>query len=215
MATSCFQVKVHGTRKGTRRGLTLAGELAADLIGQGTPGWYGWNRLARHSPLPRSPLRSISTTQYRCLDAVVKLGHPFAFVRPHERRHLQDSKGSDSMPPFSSPSMAWPLLLAAGLLEIVWSVCMKASDGFTKPMFTGITFIAAWLSFWLLGQAMKSLPVGTAYAVWTGIGAVGASALGIVLFKEPVMAARVACIAAIVGGILGLKFLPTAGAGTH
>ena len=118
------------------------------------------------------------------------------------------------MPSLSSPSMAWSLLLVAGLLEIVWSVSMKASDGFTKHMFTGITLAAAWLSFWLLGLAMKSLPVGTAYAVWTGIGAVGASVLGIVFFKEPATAARVVCIAAIVGGILGLKFLPTAGAGT-
>ena len=118
------------------------------------------------------------------------------------------------MPSLSSPSMAWSLLLIAGLLEIVWSVRMKASDGFTKHIFTAITLAAAWLSFWLLGLAMKSLPVGTAYAVWTGIGAVGASVLGIVLFKEPATAARVVCIAAIVGGILGLKFLPTAAAGT-
>lgn len=125
------------------------------------------------------------------------------------------SKGFDStMHSLSSPSMAWSLLLVAGLLEVVWSVSMKASDGFTKHMFTGITLVAAWLSFWLLGLAMKSLPVGSAYAVWTGIGAVGASVLGIVLFKEPATAARIVCIAAIVGGILGLKFLPTAGAGT-
>jgi quaternary ammonium compound-resistance protein SugE len=107
--------------------------------------------------------------------------------------------------------MAWSLLLVAGLLEIVWSVSMKASDGFTKHTYTGVTLVAAWLSFWLLGLAMKSLPVGTAYAVWTGIGAVGASVLGMVLFREPVTAARVICLAAIVGGILGLKFLPAAG----
>ena len=118
------------------------------------------------------------------------------------------------MPSLSSPSIAWSLLLVAGLLEIVWSVSMKASEGFTKHTFTSITLVAAWLSFALLGLAMKSLPVGTSYAVWTGIGAVGASVLGIVLFKEPVTAARVVCIAAVVGGILGLKFLPSAGAGT-
>ncbi|ROZ61731.1 multidrug efflux SMR transporter [Ramlibacter sp. WS9] len=108
--------------------------------------------------------------------------------------------------------MAWSLLVVAGLLEIIWSISMKASDGFTKVMFTGITLVAAGLSFWLLGLAMKSLPVGTAYAVWTGIGAVGASVLGIVFFKEPATAARIVCILAIVGGILGLKFLPSAGA---
>jgi len=108
--------------------------------------------------------------------------------------------------------MAWWLLLIAGLLEIVWSVSMKASDGFTKHTFTAITFVAAWLSFWLLGLAMKSLPVGTAYAVWTGIGAVGAAVFGVVFFKEPASGARVVCIAAIVGGILGLRFLSSSGA---
>jgi quaternary ammonium compound-resistance protein SugE len=111
----------------------------------------------------------------------------------------------------SSPSMAWTLLVVAGLLEIVWSVSMKASEGFTRHLYTGITLVAAWLSFWLLGLAMKSLPVGTAYAIWTGIGAVGAAILGMVLFKEPVTAARIVCIAAIVAGILGLKLLPAAG----
>jgi len=85
----------------------------------------------------------------------------------------------------TTPSTAWALLLLAGLLEIVWSTSMKASDGFTRHVYTGITLVAAWLSFGLLGLAMKSLPLGTAYAVWTGIGAVGAAVLGVVLFKEP------------------------------
>jgi quaternary ammonium compound-resistance protein SugE len=107
----------------------------------------------------------------------------------------------------TTPSTAWTLLLVAGLLEIVWSTSMKASDGFTRHVYTGITLVAAWLSFGLLGLAMKSLPLGTAYAVWTGIGAVGAAVLGMVLFKEPASAARIVCILAIVGGILGLKVL--------
>jgi quaternary ammonium compound-resistance protein SugE len=107
----------------------------------------------------------------------------------------------------TTPSTAWALLLLAGLLEIVWSTSMKASDGFTKHLYTGITLVAVWLSFGLLGLAMKSLPLGTAYAVWTGIGAVGAAVLGMVLFKEPATAARILCILAIVGGILGLKLL--------
>jgi len=106
-----------------------------------------------------------------------------------------------------TPQIAWALLFAAGLLEILWSVSMKASNGFTRHRYTAITIVAAWVSFWLLGIAMKQLPVGTAYAVWTGVGAVGAAILGIVLFKEPASAARVACIALIVAGILGLKFL--------
>jgi quaternary ammonium compound-resistance protein SugE len=109
----------------------------------------------------------------------------------------------------SAATTAWSVLLVAGLLEIVWSSSMKASEGFTKHLYTGVTFVAAWLSFWLLGLAMKSLPLGTAYAVWTGIGAVGAAVLGMVYFKEPVTVARILCIAAIVGGILGLKLLHT------
>jgi quaternary ammonium compound-resistance protein SugE len=104
-------------------------------------------------------------------------------------------------------NLAWVLLVTAGLLEIVWSVSMKASHGFTKPSFTVVTLVAAALSFWLLGLALRQLPVGTAYAVWTGIGAVGATILGIALFGESLSLARVGCIALIVCGILGLKFL--------
>lgn len=102
-------------------------------------------------------------------------------------------------------SMAWLILLAAGLLEIVWSVSMKASAGFSRVPLTILTIAAAWASFILLGIAMKSLPVGSAYAVWTGIGAIGAAILGIVLFDEPVTAARIGCIGLIVAGILGLR----------
>ena len=111
------------------------------------------------------------------------------------------------MPATLAPNLAWVLLLVAGLLEIVWSVSMKASHGFTKHHFTAITLVAAGLSFWLLGLALRQLPVGTAYAVWTGVGAVGAAILGIVLFGESLSVMRVGCIALIVFGILGLKFL--------
>jgi len=104
-------------------------------------------------------------------------------------------------------NLAWVLLATAGLLEIVWSVSMKASHGFTKPLFTVVTLVAAGLSFWLLGIALRQLPVGTAYAVWTGIGAIGATILGIVFFGESLSVARVGCIALIVCGILGLKLL--------
>ena len=117
------------------------------------------------------------------------------------------------MATLSTAATAWALLLVAGLLEVVWSASMKASEGFTKHVYTGITLGAAWLSFWLLGLAMKSLPLGTAYAVWTGIGAVGAAILGMLFFKEPATVARIVCIAAIVGGILGLKLLHSPGSG--
>jgi quaternary ammonium compound-resistance protein SugE len=112
-----------------------------------------------------------------------------------------------------SPSLAWVLLLLAGVLEIVWSVSMKASDGFTRHHFTAITLVAAALSFWLLGLALRQLPVGTAYAVWTGVGAVGAAVLGIALFGESPSLLRIGCIALIVLGILGLKFLGGESAG--
>jgi len=111
------------------------------------------------------------------------------------------------MPHTLSPNLAWMLLLVAGLLEVVWAVSMKASHGFTNHNFTAVTLIAACLSFWLLGLALRQLPVGTAYAVWTGIGAVGAAVLGIVFFGESLTPARIGCIALIVCGILGLKLL--------
>ena len=104
-----------------------------------------------------------------------------------------------------SPSISWLILLVAGLLEIVWSVSMKASAGFTRLPLTIVTLVAAGCSFILLGIAMKALPVGNAYAVWTGIGAIGAAILGIALFNEPATLARIGCIALIVGGIVGLR----------
>src|SRR5262245_36466264 len=111
------------------------------------------------------------------------------------------------MPTTLTPNLAWVLLVIAGLLEVVWAVSMKASHGFTKHHFTVITLVAAGLSFWLLGLALRQLPVGTAYAVWTGIGAVGATILGIALLGESLTVARIACIALIVSGIVGLKLL--------
>ena len=105
-----------------------------------------------------------------------------------------------------SASLAWTLLFVAGLLEIVWALGLKASDGFTKWQPSVVVVIAAAASFWLLALAMRVLPAGTAYAVWTGIGAAGTAALGILLFGESAHAIRLACIALIVAGVLGLKF---------
>jgi quaternary ammonium compound-resistance protein SugE len=104
-----------------------------------------------------------------------------------------------------SNTAAWLVLLAAGLLEVVWSVSMKASEGFSRPLLTGVTIAAAGFSCWLLGMSLNVLPGGNAYAVWTGIGAIGAALLGIVIFKEPTTVARIGCILLIVAGILGLK----------
>ena len=101
--------------------------------------------------------------------------------------------------------MSWVLLGIAGLLEMVWAVGLKYTEGFSKLWPSVITVGAMTLSVVLLGLAMRSLPVGTAYAVWTGIGAVGTAILGIVLFAEPATAARLACLGLIVAGIIGLK----------
>jgi len=105
------------------------------------------------------------------------------------------------------PSTAWLLLLAAGLLEVIWAVGLKYTDGFSRLMPSIITIAAMIASVWLLALALKSIPVGTGYAVWTGIGAVGTAILGIVLFNEAASAARLACIGLIVVGIFGLKLV--------
>jgi len=103
--------------------------------------------------------------------------------------------------------MAWIVLFVAGLFEIGWAVGLKFTDGFTRPLPTFLTAVALVASMALLGVAVRTLPLGTAYAVWTGIGAVGTVVLGILFFGEPATAARLACIGLIVAGILGLKFL--------
>lgn len=101
--------------------------------------------------------------------------------------------------------MAWIILLIAGLFEIGWAVGLKFTDGFTRPIPSLLTAVSLVISMVLLGWAVKTLPLGTAYAVWTGVGAVGTAIVGIVVFKEPATAARLACFGLIVAGILGLK----------
>ncbi|MFO1317921.1 MAG: quaternary ammonium compound efflux SMR transporter SugE [Burkholderiales bacterium] len=101
--------------------------------------------------------------------------------------------------------MPWLLLFLAGLFEVGWAIGLKYTDGFTRPWPTAGTVVAMVASVVLLGIAMKSLPVGTAYAVWVGVGAVGTAALGIVLFGEAASAGRLASLALIVAGIVGLR----------
>ena len=103
--------------------------------------------------------------------------------------------------------MPWILLTLAGLFEIGWAIGLKYTDGFTKPLPTVLTAGSMVVSIVLLGLAVNTLPMGTAYAIWTGIGTVGTVFLGIILFAEPVTAMRLGCIALIVTGILGLKFV--------
>ena len=102
--------------------------------------------------------------------------------------------------------MAWLVLFVAGLLEIVWAYSMKLSDGFTRPLPSVVTLVAMIASFGLLAMAMKSLPLGTAYTVWTGIGAVGAFVIGIAVLGEAVTLTRVLAAALIVGGLVLMKF---------
>lgn len=101
--------------------------------------------------------------------------------------------------------MEWIFLVIAGGLEVFWSTCMKFSNGFTEIKFTILTVVGMIFSFLFLSQATKTLPLGTAYAVWTGIGALGAVIVGIVLFKEPVTAARIFFVSLLLIGIVGLK----------
>ncbi|MBW4700132.1 MAG: quaternary ammonium compound efflux SMR transporter SugE [Aphanocapsa lilacina HA4352-LM1] len=103
--------------------------------------------------------------------------------------------------------MAWVALVAAGLLEIGWAIGLKYSLGFTRLLPSVLTGIAMVLSLGLLGYALKSLPIGTAYAIWTGVGTVGTALLGIWLFGESASALRLACIGLIVAGIVGLKWV--------
>jgi len=102
--------------------------------------------------------------------------------------------------------VAWILLSVAGLLEVVWAYFMKLSDGFSRPMYTVLTFGFMFVSFWLLSVAMKTLPLGTAYAVWTGIGAVGAFIVGLVMLGEAASPLRILAALLIVSGIALMKF---------
>ena len=109
--------------------------------------------------------------------------------------------------------MAWIVLFVAGLFEVGWAVGLKYTEGFTKLWPTVGTGVSLVLSMALLGWAVRSLPLGTAYAVWTGIGAVGTALFGVLVLKEPATAARLVCLGLIVAGILGLKlFTPAPGA---
>src|SRR5690242_10737021 len=103
--------------------------------------------------------------------------------------------------------MAWLYLLIAGLLEVGWAIGLKYTEGFSRPVPSFLTLLCMIASFALLGLALKTLPVGTAYAIWTGIGAVGTAILGIYLFGESTAALRLACIGLIVAGIVGLKLV--------
>jgi quaternary ammonium compound-resistance protein SugE len=101
--------------------------------------------------------------------------------------------------------VTWFILFVAGLFEVGWAIGLKYAEGFTRPIPSILTLVSMVVSVVLLGIALRELPVGTGYAVWTGIGSVGTAILGIVLFGDPATAGRIACIGLIVAGIVGLK----------
>jgi quaternary ammonium compound-resistance protein SugE len=101
--------------------------------------------------------------------------------------------------------MAWLLVLVSGLLEVGWAMGLKASQGLTRPLPTALTLAGMIASFALLSIAVRTLPISTAYGVWVGIGAVGTAILGIAIFHEPASLPRIACVALVVIGIVGLK----------
>ncbi|MCA7023431.1 MULTISPECIES: quaternary ammonium compound efflux SMR transporter SugE [Stenotrophomonas] len=103
--------------------------------------------------------------------------------------------------------MAWIYLLVAGLFEVVWAIGLKYTEGWTRPWPSVGTLAAMVVSFWCLSQSLRSIPIGTGYAIWTGIGAVGAAALGIVLFGDSASWPRLLCIGLIVAGVIGLKIV--------
>jgi len=104
--------------------------------------------------------------------------------------------------------MPWVVLFLAGLFEVGWAVGLKFTDGFTRPVASVVTGVLYLASLWLLSLSMRSIPLGTAYVVWTGIGAVGAVIVGILKFGESSSAFRIACVGLIVVGMVGLKFAP-------
>lgn len=104
-----------------------------------------------------------------------------------------------------STSTAWVLLVLAGFAEVIWAVGLKYADGFSKPWPSAITLAFMGVSVWLLAVALRTIPLGTGYAVWVGIGAVGTAIAGMALFDESRAVARIVCILLIVAGIVGLK----------
>lgn len=105
-------------------------------------------------------------------------------------------------------NVAWGLLLIAGLLDVAWAATMKLNQGFTRLGWSVLSLLLLGLLVVALGQAVKVLPVGTAYAVWTGIGAVGTVIVGLIVFGEPTGPARLTCLALVIAGVIGLKLLP-------
>lgn len=118
-----------------------------------------------------------------------------------------DASASVEMPGSGVTMLAWGALLAAGLLEVVWATAMKMSEGFTRLWPSLIAISTAIVSFGLLAVALRHLPVGSGYAVWVGVGAVGVAIVGMIAFGDDVTPMRLVCLAAIVAGVVGLRLV--------
>lgn len=105
----------------------------------------------------------------------------------------------------TSPLLAWLLVMVSGALEVVFSIAMKFSDGYTRPVYSAVSIVAAISSVWLVSITLRVLPIGTAYAVWAGIGAAGTALVGIVWLGEPASMLRIVSIAVIIAGVVGLQ----------
>ena len=105
----------------------------------------------------------------------------------------------------AADGMAWLWLAVAGLFEVVWAVLLKYTDGFSRPWPSAATVVAMAVSFYCMSRALQVIPIGTVYAIWTGIGAAGAAIWGMVVEGDPASAARILCLALILGGVAGLK----------
>ena len=110
----------------------------------------------------------------------------------------------------SSSAVAWAVVFLSGALEIVFSISMKFSDGYRRPLYSAVSICSAVLIVWLVSTTLKVLPIGTAYAVWAGIGAVGTALIGVLWLGEPATLIRFICIGAVVAGIVGLQFVEAA-----
>ncbi len=156
--------------------------------------------------LPANPFPAPRGNGFFCCPAAA--GALEEGTRP-DWRARRDNAGA--VPQGIEATMAWGLLFIAGLFEIGWAIGLKYTEGFSRLWPTVWTLASMAVSVWLLGVAVRTLPVGTAYAVWTGVGAVGTVLFGIVLFEEPTTVGRLVCVGLIVAGIVGLKLTGSAG----
>src|SRR5690606_5340579 len=175
---------------------------------------FPWrHRVAGRWPVPArgaKPYRRHDAARARRGSGGCRAGGTLPRLRPLRDRADRGGRRRTLRLHLRKDIMAWTWLAVAGVLEVAWAIGLKYTDGFTRLVPTVLTLVAMGASVYCLAVAVRSIPIGTGYAVWTGIGAVGVAILGIVLFGEPAQLARLACILLIVAGIVGLKLVTPA-----